>query len=92
MLCLAGTAILLMLLSVLATLSRRSSAPPSATSGVPAPLAVGTALQRPRIVPAMTLVDDRGRPFSLTAWRGKWIVLASAMTLCHEVCPMQPAH
>src|SRR5207248_2216437 len=66
--------------------NRRSSG-----AQVPAPLAVGTALQRPRPVPAFTLTDDQGKPFSTTQWRGKWVVLAPSLTLCHEVCPMTTA-
>ena len=60
-------------------------------ASVPAPLAIGTELQRPRRVPSVTLADEHGRPISLSAWRGKWIVLAPSMTLCHEVCPMTTA-
>jgi cytochrome c biogenesis protein CcmG/thiol:disulfide interchange protein DsbE len=60
----------------------------AAGAQVPAPLAVGTALQRPRPVPAVRLIDAQGQPFSTTAWRGKWVVLAPSLTLCHEVCPM----
>ncbi len=63
----------------------------AAGAQVPAPLAVGTELQRPRPVPAIRLVDSRGRPFSTRQWRGKWVVLAPSMTLCHEVCPMTTA-
>jgi cytochrome c biogenesis protein CcmG/thiol:disulfide interchange protein DsbE len=63
----------------------------SAAAEVPAPLAIGTALQRPRPVPTMQLVDARGKPFSTRRWRGKWVVLAPSMTLCHEVCPMTTA-
>jgi cytochrome oxidase Cu insertion factor (SCO1/SenC/PrrC family) len=66
--------------------NRRSSA-----ARVPAPLAVGTALQRPRPVPAMRLTDSSGKPFSTTQWHGKWVVLAPSLTLCHEVCPMTTA-
>jgi cytochrome oxidase Cu insertion factor (SCO1/SenC/PrrC family)/thiol-disulfide isomerase/thioredoxin len=75
---------LLVVMSVLARLDVKSSA----GTGVPAPLAIGTELQRPRPVPSVALVDAQGKPFSLTAWRGKWVVLAPSMTLCHEVCPM----
>jgi protein SCO1 len=63
----------------------------AAGAQVPAPLAVGTALERPRPVPAIQLVDDQGRPFSTAQWRGRWVVLAPSMTLCHEVCPMTTA-
>src|SRR5689334_9479837 len=63
----------------------------TAAAGVPAPLAVGTALQRPRPVPRMQLLDADGKPFSTAQWHGKWVVLAPSLTLCHEVCPMTTA-
>jgi cytochrome c biogenesis protein CcmG/thiol:disulfide interchange protein DsbE len=63
----------------------------SAAAQVPAPLAVGTALQRPRAVPQIRLTDVQGKPFSTTQWRGRWVVLAPSLTLCHEVCPMTTA-
>ena len=63
----------------------------TAGARVPAPLAVGTALERPRPVPAIQLIDEQGKPFSTTQWRGRWVVLAPSMTLCHEVCPMTTA-
>jgi protein SCO1 len=63
----------------------------AAAVGVPAPLAVGTEFQRPRAVPAVQLVDQSGTPTSLNRWRGRWVVLAPSMTLCHEVCPMTTA-
>jgi cytochrome oxidase Cu insertion factor (SCO1/SenC/PrrC family)/thiol-disulfide isomerase/thioredoxin len=62
-----------------------------AEATVPAPLAIGTAFQRPRPVPSVSLVDQAGRRTSLAALRGKWVVLAPSMTLCHEVCPMTTA-
>jgi protein SCO1/2 len=63
----------------------------AAAAGVPAPLAVGTELQRPRAIPAVQLLDQSGTPTSLGRWRGRWVVLAPSMTLCHEVCPMTTA-
>jgi protein SCO1/2 len=69
----------------------RHSHQQSASAQVPAPLAVGTALQRPRALPSVSLIDDHGKPTSLSQWRGKWVVLAPSMTLCHEVCPMTTA-
>ncbi len=83
-----GTVLLVALLALLAILARVHSQQSTAAATVPAPLATGTALQHPRKVPEMPLVDDQGRPFSLSHWRGKWVVLAPSMTLCHEVCPM----
>lgn len=55
----------------------------------PAPagaLAVGQALDRP--VPAFPLLDERGRGTSLTAFRGRYVVMAPFLTLCHETCPL----
>ena len=87
-----GAVLVLLLLVVLALLARLDiKRPTAAIAEVPAPLAIGTELQRPRPVPALTLTDQQGKPFSLSAWRGKWVVLAPSMTLCHEVCPMTTA-
>src|SRR5689334_679642 len=49
-------------------------------------LPLGTSLNR-RIPPAR-LRDAGGRDVSLKALRGRWVVLAPTMTLCHEVCPI----
>jgi cytochrome c biogenesis protein CcmG, thiol:disulfide interchange protein DsbE len=74
--------------SVLAAIRHSSPGRPSPGASVPAPLAAGTALPRPREVPALPLISSSGRATSLSAWRGKWVILAPSMTLCHEVCPM----
>jgi protein SCO1 len=89
----AGTLVLLALVSALSILARVRQSPSTASipTGTPSPLAVGTALQRPRPVPAITLTDESGRSVSTTSWRGKWVILAPSMTLCHEVCPMTSA-
>lgn len=80
----------LALLVVLALLARLDTkpAPTTASAQVPAPLAIGTELQKPRPVPSLQLIDEHGKPFSLSQWRGKWVILAPSMTLCHEVCPL----
>ena len=78
-------AVLLVLVSVLAT--KRTQTVDGA-SGVPGVLAVGTALQRPRTVPNMRLIDEQGRPFSVDRWRGKWVIFAPDDTACNEVCPI----
>jgi cytochrome oxidase Cu insertion factor (SCO1/SenC/PrrC family) len=57
-------------------------------ASVPAPLAAGTELPRPRVVPPFRLLDASGRTVTPAAWRGKWVILAPSLTLCHEVCPM----
>jgi cytochrome c biogenesis protein CcmG/thiol:disulfide interchange protein DsbE len=86
MLCAAG--ILAVTLAVLVALSNKKSDKSSADAGVPAPLAIGTELPRPRHVPKFQLVDSQGKPYQLNETDGKWIVLAPSMTLCREVCPM----
>jgi cytochrome oxidase Cu insertion factor (SCO1/SenC/PrrC family)/thiol-disulfide isomerase/thioredoxin len=78
-------AALLVALAVLATVDKGQG---NSESSVPAPLATGTALSQPRKVPAVELLDEQGKPFSLSQWRGRWVVLAPSLTLCHEVCPM----
>ncbi len=81
----AAMAALFAAVSVLAAI-RHSS--PSRNASVPAPLAAGTALARPRAMPTLKLTDASGQPVSVHSWRGKWVILAPSMTLCHEVCPM----
>ena len=83
----AAVATLFAAVSVFAAI-RHSGHPNGQGASVPAPLAAGTALPRPRTVPAMNLISAAGKPFSLRSWRGKWVILAPSMTLCHEVCPM----
>jgi protein SCO1/2 len=51
-----------------------------------APLPAGTALDRP--VGALRLVDEHGHATSLASFRGRYVVLAPSLTLCHEVCPL----
>ena len=89
LLSLIGVGAVLVLLVVLVVLARLDIKPaPTASAEVPALLAVGTELQKPRPVSSVPLIDAHGKPFSLTQWRGKWVILAPSMTLCHEVCPM----
>lgn len=82
----AAAAMAAVVLALALAAPRRSQS--AATAGVPAPLAVGIELQRPRPIPPVRLIDERGNPLGLSAWRGKWVILAPSMTLCHEVCPM----
>lgn len=87
----AAMAVLAIVVSVTAAVehSRRRAASPAS---VPAPLAAGTALARPKPIPALTLTNEQGRSISLRkAWKGRYVILAPSMTLCHEVCPMTTA-
>jgi len=41
-----------------------------------------------RAVPPLTLESETGTPMTLAAFRGRVVVLAPFLTLCHEVCPL----
>jgi cytochrome oxidase Cu insertion factor (SCO1/SenC/PrrC family) len=84
----AAMAVVVIVVSVIAA-TRHSGA--GRTASVPAPLAAGTALSRPRALPELRLIDAAGRTVSPQSWRGRWVILAPSMTLCHEVCPMTTA-
>ena len=58
-----------------------SSASPSAPSQ-----SFGIVQDRP--VPDVPLVDQSGRPTSLAAFQGKFVVLANFLSLCQDECPM----
>jgi cytochrome oxidase Cu insertion factor (SCO1/SenC/PrrC family) len=75
----------LLLLAVWGLEPRRNNARRQVAQ-MPAPLAAGDPIFRP--TPPLGLIDDRGKQISLTAFRGKWLILAPSMTLCSEVCPM----
>lgn len=59
----------------------------------------GTNVSRPplfggavnRVVPPLTLENEHGATTSLAAYRGRVLVLAPFLTLCHEVCPLTTA-
>jgi cytochrome oxidase Cu insertion factor (SCO1/SenC/PrrC family)/thiol-disulfide isomerase/thioredoxin len=57
-----------------------------AVQAPPAPLAAGTPLDER--IPHLRLIDEHGRATSLDAFRGRYLVLAPSLTLCHEVCPL----
>jgi protein SCO1/2 len=71
-------------------LPRRSTAPATAT-----PRAQGSPLARrlhgypvDRRIPSLPMLNGRGRPTSLAAFRGKVVVLSPFLTLCGEICPI----
>lgn len=41
-----------------------------------------------RVVPPLRLQNEQGATTSLAAYRGRIVVLAPFLTLCHEVCPL----
>lgn len=82
-----ATAAVLLVVVVIVTLNGRH-ANATASGLVPAPLSIGNAILHPKPVPDLPLVDENGKPTSLTSYKGKWVVFAPSMTLCHETCPM----
>lgn len=61
------------------------------TTVAPARQDLGLGVPVDRRPPTVRLLDDRGRPTTLRSFRGRWVVLAPSMTLCHEVCPLTTA-
>ncbi len=47
-----------------------------------------TGVQLDRAVPPVSLVNADGQVTSLASLRGRYVVLAPFLTLCHEVCPI----
>jgi protein SCO1/2 len=56
--------------------------------GSKAPELVGQALDPPISAPDFTLVDESGRPVSVSAQRGHWLVVTFLYTQCPDVCPL----
>lgn len=84
----AIAALLVVVLVVVTLVDHRSTNSADGSGLVPAPLAIGDAILHPKTVPSAALVDERGKPAPLSSFRGKWLVFAPSMTLCHETCPM----
>jgi protein SCO1 len=57
-----------------------SSSPPTP------PASLGIVQDRP--VPPTTLVTEDGRPTTLAAYRGKYVVMAPFLSLCQDECPL----
>jgi protein SCO1/2 len=58
----------------------------AAAAGAGAPPVHGVTLDR--TLPSVPLLDARGRSVTLSAFRGRIVVLTPVLTLCHEVCPL----
>jgi protein SCO1/2 len=63
---------------------RRPAAPRPAAA--PAALPEGTQLDER--LGRLPLLDEHGQATALSAFRGRYVVLAPSLTLCHEVCPL----
>jgi protein SCO1/2 len=64
-----------------------STGSPPARAGHPASLE-GPTLSRPALVPALRLRNYRGREVSLSAYRGKAVLLTFIYTHCRNECPL----
>jgi protein SCO1/2 len=42
---------------------------------------------QPRDIPAMSLIDQNGKPFTSEQLKGKWSLIFFGFTACGEVCP-----
>lgn len=84
----AAAALLVVVVVVTLTRQPGGTGTEAASSLVPAPIAVGNAILKPKPLPRVPLVNEDGKPTSLSSFKGKWVVFAPSMTLCHEVCPM----
>lgn len=51
------------------------------------PIASGTLLDTPRILPAFALTGVDGQPFTNAALAGHWTVVFAGFTSCPDVCP-----
>lgn len=60
-----------------------------AGSAPPKPTLYGDIVER--VVPPLPLESESGRTTSLAAFRGRIVVLAPFLSLCHEVCPLTTA-
>lgn len=50
-------------------------------------LKAGTLLPQPRALPAFTLTDQDGKPFTAASLAGQWTVIFPGFTYCPDVCP-----
>jgi len=50
-------------------------------------IASGTLLQPTRALPAFTLTDANGQPFTNTNLQGHWTVVFAGFTTCPDICP-----
>lgn len=84
-----ASAVLAALLVALIALRGLSSRAQHSAASEPAPLAMGTAIEKPRTITQVRLIDENGHPVAVPgAWRGKWVVLAPFDSACTETCPM----
>jgi protein SCO1 len=57
-------------------------------SSAPGPPSASQGIVENRAIPNIPLISSSGRPTSLDAYRGKYIVLADFLTLCQDECPL----
>ena len=92
----AGARLALALVGLVMLVGCGATTGQAATTSIGAPIATsgpGSTFDKllPQSVEQIPLIDDRGQPTDLGAFRGKTVVLADFLTLCQEVCPMTSA-
>lgn len=60
----------------------------AACSGSPAAPAASMGIVEDRPVPTTPLLTDQGKPTTLAAYRGKYVVMAPFLSLCQDECPL----
>lgn len=78
----------MVVVAVVVTLTSKDTIRQTSAGTVPASLAAGDPLYGSKPLPNIPLVNEYGKRTSLSAYKGKLVVFAPAMTLCSEVCPM----
>jgi len=73
-------------LAALAVIEVCVAALTSGAHGVRPAAALSRGIDKP--LADVPLIDERGGRTSLAAFRGRYVVLAPSLTLCHEVCPL----
>lgn len=48
----------------------------------------GTLLQQPRILPAFSLTDQDGQPYTVEQFKGRWTLIFPGFTYCPDICPI----
>ncbi len=57
-------------------------------SGAPPPPSASQGIVQDRAIPDIPLISSSGRPTSIAAYRGKYIVMAPFLSLCQDECPL----
>src|SRR5579863_7001935 len=78
--------------AALAALAAVAVGPSACSGGLPGAPAASSGTVESRAIPsqisALALTDQRGQSVSLSAFRGRTVMLVPFLTLCSDICPM----